>query len=89
MISNQLTHFNILSPVTGGNDKKSTSNKIGKLSDDFFSEFTEIKELNVEGTHINVWPIFTSAHDLVSFSGYNVRLQSATAPANLGNQSIS
>ena len=90
MQGKRTAHFNPFLPlVTGGNDKKSTSNKIGKLSDDFFSEFMEIKVLSVDGTHISVWPIFTSAQDLVSFSGFNVRLISAIAPANLGNKSIS
>ena len=68
-----------------GNARKATSNKIGQLPDDFFLEFTEIQFLDIQGTHINVWPNFTSANKLTTLYAADVALTSVNAPEEIGN----
>ena len=58
------------------------SNRIGQLPDDFFAEFTSIKEINLHDTRITIWPNFQQAHKLVIFNGWSASLHS-NAPSNL------
>ena len=58
-------------------------NPIGQLPDDFFSEFTKIKDINLDDTHLNVWPNFQEAHELITFKGNDLFLNN-DAPDNLG-----
>ena len=77
--------LNLYMFLTAGNARKATSNKIGQLPDDFFSEFAEIKFLDIVGTRVNVWPNFTSAHNLIILHAFDVALKSTSAPENIGN----
>ena len=71
--------------VIVGSTRRATSNKIGQLPHDFFREFTEIQFLDIQGTHINVWPNFTLANKLTTLYAADVALTSANAPEEIGN----